>query len=151
MGRVEVVSTGNFLTEPSGRTRPHMAIVRTVFLIGAMLLGLFAMHVLNNPVSVSSSMPTAQMQMLEHDPMHHAPVADPEHSSEHGCASCPMGHEMSAAGCILALLAMLLFLRPPRTVQTRTLRQFLLIPTLALIRGTSPNKPDLIALGICRT
>ncbi|MGP4994646.1 DUF6153 family protein [Glutamicibacter ardleyensis] len=108
-----------------------------------MLLGLFAMHVLNNPVSVSSSMPTAQM--------HHAPVADPEHSSEHGCASCPMGHEMSAAGCILALLAMLLFLRPPRTVQTRTLRQFLLIPTLALIRGTSPNKPDLIALGICRT
>ncbi|PCC27420.1 hypothetical protein CQ010_13555 [Arthrobacter sp. MYb211] len=145
------MSIGNHLANAGGRSYPRLAIVRSLLLISAVVFGLFSMHVMNHVLPVESSAPLAQPHAAEAMPLHHAPLADPGHPSEQGCADCPMGHEMAAAGCVLALLIMLLFLRPPhtvavaRTVFLRTLR------AASKLRGVAPNKPDLTALGICRT
>lgn len=146
------MSIDNYLAKAGGRPCPRLAVVRSLLLISAVLFGLFSMHVMHHGVSAQSPAPAAvaQAHPAHTQPAHHAPPADAG-GVEQGCTDCPMGHEMAAAGCVLALLAMLLFLRPPQTVAVlRTVfpRTLCAAPEL---RGIAPDKPDLVALGICRT
>lgn len=148
------MSIGNYLAKAGGRTCPRLAVVRSLLLISAVLFGLFSMHVMHHGASAQSPAPApaavAQAHPAHTQPAHHAPPADAG-GGEQGCTDCPMGHETAAAGCVLALLAMLLFLRPPQTVAVlRTVfpRTLCAAPEL---RGIAPDKPDLVALGICRT
>ncbi|PRB72771.1 hypothetical protein [Arthrobacter sp. MYb213] len=145
------MSTANLEILASERERSPLVIIRLVFLIGVLVLGLFSMHVLHQAGAISTTTPATQLTVATELPTHHLSVAGIGHGSERGCADCPAGHEMAAAGCILALLAFLLFLRPPRILETAKLRNSKVRSALKLARGVLPNKPDLTALGICRT
>ncbi|MEF9875109.1 MAG: DUF6153 family protein [Glutamicibacter sp.] len=145
------MSIGNYLAKAGGRTCPRLAVVRSLLLISAVLFGLFSMHVMHHGVTAQSPAPApvAQAHPAHTQPAHHAPPADAG-GGEQGCTDCPMGHEMAAAGCVLALLAILLFLRPPQTV---AVLRAVFPRTLCAgpeLRGIAPDKPDLVALGICR-
>ncbi len=143
---------GNHLADASGRSCPRLAVVRSLLLISAVLFGLFSMHVMNHGASAQSPAPVSQAHPTEAMPLHHAALADAGSNSEQGCTDCPMGHEMAAAGCVLALLAMLLFLRPPHTVAVAPTKFWRAWCAASTLRGVAPeNKPDLVALGICRT
>ncbi|MGP9607077.1 hypothetical protein [Glutamicibacter sp. AOP33-2CA-4] len=145
------MNIGKHLANAGGRSYPRLAIVRSLLLISAVLFGLFSMHVMNHGLSADSSAPPAQAHSAEALPMHHAPLADPGHPSEQGCTDCPLGHEMAAAGCVLALLVMLLFLRPPHTVAVARTVFLRTLCAASRLCGVAPRKPDLTALGICRT
>ncbi|TDU22385.1 hypothetical protein EDF61_11075 [Arthrobacter sp. JUb115] len=156
VAKLGAMSIGNYLAKAGGRTCPRLAIVRSLLLISAVLFGLFSMHVMHHgasaqsPATATVPAPVAQAHPAHTQPAHHAPPADAG-GEEQGCTDCPMGHEMAAAGCVLALLAMLLFLRPPQTVAVlRTVFPRTLCAA-ADLRGIAPDKPDLVALGICRT
>ncbi|MFJ5108305.1 MULTISPECIES: DUF6153 family protein [unclassified Glutamicibacter] len=146
------MSIGNYLAKAGGRICPRLAVVRSLLLISAVLFGLFSMHVMHYGASAQSPAPAAvaQAHPAHTQPAHHAPPADAG-GGEQGCADCPMGHEMAAAGCVLALLAMLLFLRPPQTVAVLRSVSPRTLCAAAELRGIAPDKPDLVALGICRT
>ncbi|WP_404290698.1 hypothetical protein [Glutamicibacter arilaitensis] len=145
------MNIGKHLANAGGRSYPRLAVVRSMLLISAVLFGLFSMHVMNHGLSAESSASLGQTHPAEAMPLHHAPLADPGNHSEQGCADCPMGHEMAAAGCVLALLVMLLFLRRPHTVAVARSVFLRTLCAASKLRGVAPGKPDLTALGICRT
>ncbi|MFJ2471054.1 hypothetical protein [Glutamicibacter sp. NPDC087583] len=145
------MSIGNYLAKAGGRTCPCLAVVRSLLLISAVLFGLFSMHVMHHGASAQSPAPAAvaQAHPAHTQPAHHAPPADAG-GGEQGCTDCPMGHETAAAGCVLALLAILLFLRPPQTVAVLRAVFPRILCAGPELRGIAPDKPDLVALGICR-
>ncbi|MGP9725783.1 hypothetical protein ACT3UA_03245 [Glutamicibacter sp. 363] len=148
------MNIGKHLANAGGRNYPRLAVVRSLLLISAVLFGLFSMHVMNHGLSADSPAPPAppaQPHSAAAMHLHHAPLADPGHPSEQGCADCPMGHEMAAAGCVLALLVMLLLLRPPHTVAVARTVFLRTLCAASKLRGVAPDKPDLTALGVCRT
>lgn len=151
VGNVRGMSTTNLETIASERFRSPLAIIHLVLLISALSLGLFSMHVLHHPGANSAMVPAAQNTLATELPMHHSSIEVIGHGAVQGCADCPTGHEVAAAGCILALLAFLLFLRPPRILQTAKPKNSKSSPALKLARGILRNKPNLTALGICRT
>ena len=144
------MSIGKHPAKAGGRNCPRLAVVRSLFLISAVLLGLFSMHVMNHGAQAQSLAPVAHAHPADAEPTPHAPPADAG-GSEQGCADCPMGHGITAAGCVLALLAMLLFLRPPHTLAVLPTAFPQTLCAASALPGIGPEKPDLVALGICRT
>lgn len=143
--------TGNATMNTRGRNRPLWAMVHTVLLISAVFIGLFSMHVISHPAKT--------LDVVSHTPAHM--VGDTQtplfqgygsnHHDKNDCATCPSGHDMVAASCILALFVLLLLVKMPRVVTIAKIA-FRLFNELGVgARGPCLNKPDLTALGICRT
>ncbi|KUM32199.1 hypothetical protein AQ436_03655 [Arthrobacter sp. EpRS66] len=131
---------------------PPLALVQLALLVGALFLGLLSMHILMAPtMSPNEVMISSGQQQATHSPNHDSSVAPSDHDGNHGCADCPMDHQMSAIGCILALAALLLCLRPPGVLaQARKIEMWPAVLARCHSRGPS-LRPDLTALGICRT
>ncbi|UYQ78788.1 DUF6153 family protein [Glutamicibacter sp. JL.03c] len=144
-------SKGNAM-QPGQRPVPALAWLHLALLVGAVFMGLLSMHVLVAPAMPSAApMSSSGQGMIAHSSAHDSDMAPAGGDEGHGCSDCPMDHEMSAAGCVLALLALLLLLRPPGILALA--KKMAMRPeVLTLCRPRFPlSRPDLTALGICRT
>jgi len=131
---------------------PSLLLMQLALLLGAVFLGLFSMHILIAP----SMSPNGHPSTHEHEQLADHAIIDSQiplqqDDDQHGCSTCPMNHELSAVGCILALLALLLVLRPPGLRACRKKFDLRLIVLLRDLREQASTKPDLTALGISRT
>ncbi|ALG28781.1 hypothetical protein AOZ07_07115 [Glutamicibacter halophytocola] len=134
------------------RRIPPLALLQLALLVGAVFIGLLSMHVLMSPTTPAAApMSSSGQGMIAHSLAHDSDMVPAGGDEGHGCEECPMDHEMSAAGCVLALLALLLFLRPPG-ILSRGKKLAMSPEALTLCRPRFlPSRPDLMALGICRT
>ncbi len=124
-----------------------------IALIGAVIIGLLAMHSLNTHATAESghhaTMATDAAGASAVGDAHGATTV----SAEESCADCGTSHSgMLAMACVLALLATVLLLARPRGVQ----RGFALLPRPgppAVPRAGSPglHPPSLTVLCISRT
>ena len=132
--------------------KPVLGLMQLSLLIGAVFAGLLSMHVFMAPtMEPAPSRSAPESVMVTHDALDHEQTA-PAGSHEDGeCANCPMEHQMSAVGCILALLAMLLFLRPPGLNSLGEKPEHWTRVLVCSQMDIAYLKPDLTALGICRT
>lgn len=151
VGNVRDMRTSSRDISTSERVRSPLVMIRSVLLICAVLLGLFSMHVLQHAGPTPPAAPSAHQTLHGDLATSHWSVTGAGHGFEQGCAGCPMGHEMAAAACVLALLAILLIILPPRTLEIAKPQGTRFIPTLNFALDVLRNKPDLNALGICRT
>lgn len=154
VGNVGSMGASNLRVNFSERKRSAVGIVRSLLLISAVLFGLFSMHVLQHSGSTPPSVPS--IQQIQHPAsaemvVDHSSVSHTGHNTDLGCADCPMGHDMAAAGCVLALLAIMLCFWPPRTLKIAKPGDSYFLPALKLALNILPSKPDLTALGISRT
>ncbi|WP_347039956.1 hypothetical protein AAHB37_07620 [Glutamicibacter halophytocola] len=90
------------------RRIPPLALLQLALLVGAVFIGLLSMHVLMSPTTPSAApMSSSGQGMIAHSLAHDSDMVPAGGDEGHGCEECPMDHEMSAAGCVLALLALL--------------------------------------------
>ena len=128
-----------------------MTLVRMALLVGSVFIGLLSMHVLLAPATQPQSVPATSHEQIG---AHHGARASADAKSvperSHGCADCPMDHDLAAVGCVLALLALLLLVRPPKVLGISAVVESIYRPVNATSRVWA-TRPDLTALGICRT
>lgn len=128
-----------------------MALLRMVLLLGSVFIGLLFMHVLLAPATKSDAVPAmGHQQTVAHHGPHGSVEAKSVPEESGGCADCPMKHDVAAIGCVLALLALLLLVRPPKLMGIAPAAQSIYRPANAFSRAWAV-RPDLIALGISRT
>lgn len=135
--------------------RAGQSAARTLLLmmavIGAVIVGLLAMHSLNTHTSASttSHQSTVEAATGPSAPDHHGESV----AHDEACADCGSGHsDILAMACVLALIATVLFLVSPLGAQ----RWLSTLPrprprVLALLRARVARPPSLTVLCISRT
>ncbi len=132
---------------------PPLALLRLTLMVAMVFLGLLGMHAMAHPASTPvASSATASHHMAGGEHHELAPLHNgASQGDSQGCADCPMKHDMSAVGCVLALLAILLLVRPPRALRVQPgVARCTALP-LIWVSKVFRDRPDLIALGISRT
>lgn len=102
------------------------------------------------------SAPAAPQQHAHHLPAAASPAVDAAAQNDlqcaETCAGVPLGHEHIAVACVLALLAGLLLLTPPRSIARAWMPA---VPALTVLAAGStqigPPPPSLVQLSISRT
>lgn len=147
------------LTERTGNRPPGLlrSLLVCAALVGAIIVGLLGMHVLNlhgtpaSHVVAGVSMSAAAEETVHGAPPAHEPGALP--GVEAGdCAGCGGGHaEAAGLACVLALLLVLLLLAPPGILSVSRSGTSSAPVLRRLIERIAPQAPSRLVLCISRT
>lgn len=129
-----------------------LTLVRLVLMMAALFLGLLGMHTIAHPAAAAHTSTTMSQHLHDADQQSHAQMSDDGGEGvTPDCKNCPMEHQMSAIGCVLALLVILLFVRKPLSVRIHHRIGQWLLPLRIREEFSLNGRPNLRALGISRT